>query len=138
MHACVHAVFFLLQAIAAPHVHPRFSHGMYHTIALQNAEDLVSCETTQSAPATAAFDDLFHIHTSHDLHLRNAMTIPQHDAYLTRRGALLRELADLVDDCVRGGFEPGGWGAGVGDRGGADALAVAVKATHFGGVGCWW
>lgn len=72
--------------------------------------------------------------TSNDLHLRNTMAIPQHDTNLRGCGALLRELADLVDDGVGGGFEPGGGGAGVGDGAGADALAVAVHATHI--CGC--
>lgn len=58
------------------------------------------------------------------------MAIPQHDTNLRRRRALLRELADLVDDLLRGGLEPGWRSTGVGDGGGADALAVAVHATH--------
>lgn len=73
-------------------------------------------------------------HTSHDLHLRNAMAIPQHDANLRRCGALLREFADLVFHGIGCDLEPGWCCAGVWDGGGADALAVAVQATHFDGV----
>ena len=59
------------------------------------------------------------------------MRVPQHDADLRRRSALLRELADLVHDLFGRGFEPG-WGrAGVGHRAGGDAFAVGVEATHF-------
>lgn len=91
------------------------SNRVYHTIPFQYPQDLVA---------------------SHDLDLRDTMAVPQHDTNLRRRGALLRELADLVDDLLGRGLQPGGRGARVGDGGGADALAVAVHATHDGGGGC--
>ena len=68
--------------------------------------------------------------TSNDLNLRHAMRIPQHNTNLRGRRALLRELADLIDDLFGRDFEPGGRGTGVGDRAGRDAFAVAVEATH--------
>lgn len=58
------------------------------------------------------------------------MRIPQHNTNLRGRRALLRELADLIDDLFGRDFEPGGRGTGVGDRAGRDAFAVAVEATH--------
>ena len=60
------------------------------------------------------------------------MAIPQDDTNLRRCSTLLRELADLLLDLIRSGLEPRWCGAGVGDGRGADALAVAVHATHFG------
>ena len=62
------------------------------------------------------------------------MAIPQHDTDLRRGRALLRQFADLIHDGVGGGLEPGRGGTGVGDGRGGDALAVAVHATHLGGV----
>ena len=62
------------------------------------------------------------------------MTISEHDAYLRWSCAFLCEFADLVDDGIGGGLEPCWWSARVRDGGGADALAVAVEATHDGGV----
>ena len=62
------------------------------------------------------------------------MAIPQHDTNLRRRGALLREFADLVLDGVGCGLQPGWRCARVRDGGRADALAVAVQATHFDGI----
>ena len=70
--------------------------------------------------------------TSHDLDLRNTVAIPQDNTNLRRGGTLLGELADLLLDLVGGGLEPRWGGARVGDGRGADALAVAVHATHFG------
>ena len=61
------------------------------------------------------------------------MAVSEHDTNLRWRGAFLREFADLIDDGVGGGLEPGGSGARVWDGGGAYALAVAVQATHGGG-----
>ena len=58
------------------------------------------------------------------------MRIPQHNTNLRGRRALLRELADLIDDLFGRDFEPGGRGTRVGDRAGRDAFAVAVEATH--------
>ena len=74
--------------------------------------------------------------TGNDLDLRDAVRVPQHDANLAGRRALLGELADLVDDLVGRDLEPRGRGAGVGDRAGGDAFAVAVEAAHdfFAGV----
>ena len=68
--------------------------------------------------------------TSNDLNLRHAVRVPQHDTNLAGRRALLRELADLIDDLFGRDLEPRGRGAGVRDRAGGDAFAVAVEAAH--------
>ncbi len=72
--------------------------------------------------------------TSNDLHLRNTVTIPQHNTNLRRGCTFPCKLADIVDDGLGGGLEPGGHGARIRDRGGADAFAFAVKTTHL----CGW
>ena len=59
------------------------------------------------------------------------MAIPQDNTDLTGRRTLLGELADLIDDLVGGGLEPGRRVARVRDRRGGNPLAVAVKTTHF-------
>jgi hypothetical protein len=59
------------------------------------------------------------------------MAVPENNANLRRRGAFPRELADVVDHGFGRGLEPGRHGAGVGDGGGADAFAFAVKTTHL-------
>lgn len=64
--------------------------------------------------------------TSDNLHLRNAMAIPQDGADLRRRCTLPGEFADLVDHLFWSGFEPCRWGARVWYSGGADALSIAV------------
>ena len=80
------------------------------------------------------FLDYRAIRTSNDLHLRNAMTIPQHDADLGGGSALLCELADLVHNLFRRGFEPG-WGcARVWYGACRDTFAVGVEATHLCGL----
>ena len=71
--------------------------------------------------------------TSHDLDLRNAMAISQYDTDLRWSCALLREFADLIDNGIGCSLEPGGCCARVWEGRGADALAIAVHATHFGG-----
>lgn len=59
------------------------------------------------------------------------MRVTEDNTNLRRSGALLSELADLVDNLVGGGLEPGRGGARVGDGGGRNALSLAVKTTHF-------
>jgi len=51
-------------------------------------------------------------------------------------GTLLGQLADVVNNLVGGGLEPCGSGARVGESGGGNALALAVKTTHFDLVMC--
>ena len=62
------------------------------------------------------------------------MAVPQHNTNLRRSGALLCEFADLILNGIGCDFEPGWSGARVWDGGRAYALAVALQATHFGGV----
>lgn len=45
-------------------------------------------------------------HTSHNLDLGNAVAVTQDNTDLGRGGALLGQLADLVDDLLGGGLEP--------------------------------
>lgn len=59
------------------------------------------------------------------------MGVTENDTNLRGGGALPGELGDLLDDLVGGGLEPGGSGAGVGESGGRNALALAVKSTHL-------
>lgn len=59
------------------------------------------------------------------------MAVPQDDTDLGGSSTLLGQLADLVDDLLRGGLEPRRRAAGVGDGRGGDTLALAVKATHL-------
>ena len=59
------------------------------------------------------------------------MAISQDNTDLRGGSTLLSELADLVNDLLGGGLEPGRGGAGVGDGRGRDALALGVKTAHF-------
>jgi hypothetical protein len=63
------------------------------------------------------------------------MTIPQYNTNLTGRCAFLRKFADVVNDLLGSGLEPLRRGAGLGNRGGGDAFAVAVHASHLDGLG---
>lgn len=69
-------------------------------------------------------------HTSDDLDLGNTVGVTENDTDLGGSGALLGELANLVDNLLGGGLEPRRGVAGVGDGGGRNALALAVKTTH--------
>lgn len=62
------------------------------------------------------------------------MGVTEDDTNLRRSGALSGELGDLLIDLLGGGLQPRGGGARVGDGGGGNALALAVKSTHL--VGC--
>lgn len=110
--------------------------GSVHTRALEDTEDLVACTV---AVSTSAFQHTSGVpkHTGHDLDLGNTVGVTENDTDLRGGRALLGELADLVDDLLGGGLEPRRRVARVGDGGGRDALALAVKTTHVdgGGVG---
>jgi hypothetical protein len=69
------------------------------------------------------------MHTSDDAGLGNPVAVTEDDTDLGGSGALFGELADLVNDLLGGGLEPGRRAAGEGDGGGGDALALAVEAT---------
>ena len=62
------------------------------------------------------------------------MAISEDDTDLRGSGTLAGQLADVVNDGVGRALEPGGHAAGVWDRGGGNTLALAVEATHFGGI----
>lgn len=62
------------------------------------------------------------------------MRVTQDDTNLRRGSTLLGQLADLLDDLLGGGLQPRRGSARVGNRGGRNALALAVKSTHLGGV----
>lgn len=70
-------------------------------------------------------------HTGDKLDLGNAVGVTEDDTDLRRGSTLSGELADLVDDLVGGGLQPRGSGAGVGESGGRNALALAVKSAHL-------
>lgn len=74
-------------------------------------------------------------HTGHNLDLGNTVGVTEDNTDLGRSGTLLGQLADVVNNLLGGGLEPGGSGAGVGDSRGRNALALGVKATHFCCVG---
>ena len=76
--------------------------------------------------------------TSNNLDLSNTVRVTEDNTNLRRSSTLLSELADLVDDLVGGGLEPGRGGARVGDGRGGNALSLAVKTTHFVFFGFWW
>lgn len=69
-------------------------------------------------------------HGLRTLDLGNAVGVTENDTNLRGSGALLRELADLVNDLLGGGLEPCRGVAAVGDGRGAYALSVGVKTTH--------
>jgi hypothetical protein len=70
-------------------------------------------------------------HTSNNLDLGNTVGVTENNTDLRWGCALLGQLADLVDNLLRGGLQPRWWSAGVWDGGGRNALSVAVHATHF-------
>lgn len=70
-------------------------------------------------------------HTGDNLNLGNTVAVTEDNTDLRRGGTLLGQLADVVDNLVGGGLEPGRGGARVGNGGGRNALALGVKATHF-------
>lgn len=63
------------------------------------------------------------------------MGVTEDDTNLRRGSTLSGELADLLDNLLGGGLQPAGSGAAVGEGGGGDTLALAVKSTHVVG-GC--
>ena len=69
--------------------------------------------------------------TGHNLDLGNTVGVTENDTNLRRSGTLPGQLADLLDDLVGSGLEPRGSGARVGESGGRNALALAVKSAHF-------
>lgn len=92
---------------------------------------------SKSAPYSTLASPVFPIvqkHTSNDLGLGNAVGVTEDDTDLGGGSTLLGELANLINDLLGGGLEPGGGVAGVGDGGGRNALSLGVKTTHFG----WW
>lgn len=67
------------------------------------------------------------------LDLGNAVRVTKDLTNLGGSGALLCELADLVNDLLGGGLQPRRGVARVGDGRGRYSLSVAVKTTHFRG-----
>lgn len=97
----------------------------YRTVRLQDTEDLVACFDVSHLPPVAYSI----MHTGDNADLGNTVAVAEDDTDLGGSGALFGELADLVNDLVGGGLEPGRRAAGVGDGGGGNALALAVEAT---------
>ena len=86
--------------------------------------------TTRMSPTPVPTEDRT-IRTGNDLHLRDAMRVSQYDADLRWSSALLCELADLIHDLFRRGFEPGWRRARVRYRARRDTFAVRMEATHL-------
>ena len=61
------------------------------------------------------------------------MGVSEDDTNLRGGGTLPGELANLLRDLVGGSLEPRRGVAGVGNGGGRNTLALAVKSTHDGG-----
>lgn len=103
------------------------------TVGLQDTEDLVTY-FTMSEPDFPYFALEYLLsqgfHTSDKLDLGDTVAVTEDNTNLRRGGTLLGQLADVVDNLVGGGLEPGRGSAGVGDGGGRNALALGVKATH--------
>lgn len=107
------------------------SDGGNRTAGLEDTQDAVACERTQKKrqPSPMTSDTVLpqllcragtqntrqRQHTGDDLDLGDSVGITQDDTNLGRGGALLGQLADLVDDLVGGGLEPRGGAAAVGD-----------------------
>lgn len=69
--------------------------------------------------------------TSNNLDQSNTVAIPEDNTDLRGSSTLPGQLADLVNDLVGSGLEPGRGGTRVGDSRGRNALSLAVKTTHF-------
>lgn len=69
--------------------------------------------------------------TSNNLDLGNTVGVTEDDTNLGGSSTLTGELADLLDNLLGGGLQPGGSGARVGEGAGRHALTLAVKSTHF-------
>lgn len=73
------------------------------------------------------------------LNLGNTVAVTEDNTNLGRRGTLPGELADVVDNLVRGDLNPGSRGAGVRQGRRGDTLSLGVKTTHFElVVVLWW
>jgi len=84
---------------------------------------------------TLSLEDAQNAVTGDNLDLGNAVGVTEDDTNLRRGGTLPGELANLLDDLLRSGLEPGGGSARVGERRGGDTLSLGVKTTHLGGCG---
>lgn len=109
----------------------RFVSGI-RTVGLQDTQDAVTWNGSASIRGIAS--PMSGKHTGDDLDLGNTVGVTENDTDLRGSGTLPGELANLVDDLVGGGLQPRGGSARVGDRGGRNALALAVKSAHLVGV----
>jgi len=103
------------------------------TVRLEDSQDLVAFDGRQYQTSTPR--GLQKQHTSHDSDLGDTVRVSEDDADLRGRRALLRELADLLDDLVGRGLEPSRRVARVRNRRGRNTLSRAVKTTHDCGGG---
>ena len=69
--------------------------------------------------------------TGDNLDLGNAVGITENDTNLRGSSTLPGQLANLVDNLVGVGLQPGGESARIGESRGRNALTLAVKSTHF-------
>lgn len=70
-----------------------------------------------------------HPHTSDNLDLSNTVAITENNTNLRGGSTLLGELADVVNDLVGGGLQPGRRAARERNGGRGNTLALAVEAT---------
>lgn len=103
------------------------------TVRLEDSENLVPCSTQVSLiqsperPTNPSRQEP----TSNNLDLGDTMGITKDDTNLRGGGTLPGKLADLLVNLLGSSLRPGGSSARVGDGGGRNALAIAVKSTHF-------
>lgn len=74
-------------------------------------------------------DDNLNKRTSDNLDLGNAVAVTEDNTNLRRGSTLSGELADLVDDLLGGGLQPGRSRTAVGNSRGANTLSLAVHTT---------
>jgi len=67
---------------------------------------------------TGRFEDSKNLVSSNDLYLSDTVSISQLDTYLGWRISLLCQSADVFNNLVRSGFQPGGWVSAIWDSGG--------------------
>lgn len=90
------------------------SHGMYHTVRLEDSKNFVTYDTglvDKSTNITTLHNGL----TSDNLDLSNAVRVPKDHTDLRRCSALLCKLANLIHYLFWGSLEPCRWCSRVRD-----------------------
>lgn len=79
------------------------------------AELRSTCASAGAGNRTVTLEDSENLVSSDDLDLGDTVRVTKDLTDLRRSGALLCELADLLDDLLGSGLEPRRWVAAVGD-----------------------